>query len=394
MTNRDRFSKLADLLIQSLSLIVFILSVGILFVVMFITLPEDVNWQDMLNQPENYSLILITIILNIQIKLLGGSLVKNKYQQSNEYQFAEKVDGKTTSELLKNQHKFIQFNALRTLNNRSAAQSEYLSKFGYTTIDQVREEITKIRFTKLEYQRAKKRSKYAKDTFELYDQYRRYKQAPKVLRDYPKVKYISTVIHKTFWNYISQSAYRKGQRVLESYKPAGKFGTIIQTVLMSLITSILAIQTFRFGYDPTKFPVFIAMLGTLGINFLTAIIINLVRLKEIPAFVKNKFRELNEFRQHAGMPEATYLDDAARELAQQIEAELKADKDRDRLKKERKAAKMTEDTKLALAKEANKKVELDIRRIEALNKKLELEQNKKEAKALNIVAGVLKKENN
>ena len=52
MTNRDRFSKLADLLIQSLSLIVFILSVGILFVVMFITLPEDVNWQDMLNQPE------------------------------------------------------------------------------------------------------------------------------------------------------------------------------------------------------------------------------------------------------------------------------------------------------------------------------------------------------
>ena len=94
------------------------------------------------------------------------------------------------------------------------------------------------------------------------------------------------------------------------------------------------------------------------------------------------------------MPEATYLDDAARELAQQIEAELKADKDRDRLKKERKAAKMTEDTKLALAKEANKKVELDIRRIEALNKKLELEQNKKEAKALNIVAGVLKKENN
>ena len=55
---------------------------------------------------------------------------------------------------------------------------------------------------------------------------------------------------------------------------------------MSLITSILAIQTFRFGYDPTKFPVFIAMLGTLGINFLTAIIINLVRLKEIPAFVK------------------------------------------------------------------------------------------------------------
>ena len=88
----------------------------------------------------------------------------------------KKVDGKTTSELLKNQHKFIQFNALRTLNNRSAAQSEYLSKFGYTTIDQVREEITKIRFTKLEYQRAKKRSKYAKDTFELYDQYRRYKQ--------------------------------------------------------------------------------------------------------------------------------------------------------------------------------------------------------------------------
>ena len=48
------------------------------------------TWQDMLNQPENYSLILITIILNIQIKLLGGSLVKNKYQQSNEYQFAEK----------------------------------------------------------------------------------------------------------------------------------------------------------------------------------------------------------------------------------------------------------------------------------------------------------------
>ena len=43
MTNRDRFSKLADLINTKFKSIVFILSVGILFVVMFITLPEDVN---------------------------------------------------------------------------------------------------------------------------------------------------------------------------------------------------------------------------------------------------------------------------------------------------------------------------------------------------------------
>ena len=119
MTNRDRFSKIADFLIQSLSIIIFLVSVAILFVVMFISLPDDVNWQDMLKQPENYSLIIITTILNIQIKLLGGNLTKHKYQQSNEYQFAENVDGKTTGELLKVQSKFIEFNANRTLKKSS-----------------------------------------------------------------------------------------------------------------------------------------------------------------------------------------------------------------------------------------------------------------------------------
>ena len=385
MTNRDRFSKVADFLINSLSIIVFFISVGILFVVMFITLPEDVDLRDMIQQPENISLIFITIVLNIQVKLLGGNLITNKYHQSNEYQFAEKVDGKTTGELLKNQHKFITFNANRTLNNRAAAQYEYLSNYGYTNIDQVRSDMASIKPTKQAYKLAKKKNKYAKETYELGDKYRRYKKAPKVLKNYKHVKYISTVIHKTFWNYITQSAFKKGKRLLMSYRPASKMGTIIQTILMAGVTSMLAIQTFKFGYDPEKFPVFLAMLGTIGLNFLTAIILNLIRLKEIPAFVKNKFRELNEFRESQGLPEAPYLEDAAKELAQQIAAEIQANKDRARAKRERKAAKMTEDTKLALAKEATKKLELELRKLEANNKKEELAQNRKEGKALKLV---------
>jgi len=394
MTNRDRFSKIADFLIQSLSIIIFVISVGILFVVMFITLPPDVNWQDMIKAPENYSLILITIILNIQIKLLGGNLIKNKYQQSNEYQFAEKVDGKTTGELLKNQNKFITFNANRTIKNRAAAQYEYLADYGYTSIDQVREDITKIKASKQSWKRAKKRSKYAKDTYEHHDEWIRYKKAPKILKNYKKVKYISTVIHPTFWSYITQSSFKKGKRILMSYRPAGKFWTIIQTILMASVTAILAIQTFKFGYDPEKFPVFIAMLGTIGMNFLTAIVLNLIKLKEIPAFVKNKFRELNEFRTDAGQLEATFLDEAARELATQIAAELQDTKDRARIKKERKAAKMTEDTKLALAKEATKKLELEIRRTEANNKREELAQSKQENKAVSVLSKAFTKENN
>ena len=391
MTNRDRFSRIADFLIQSISIIIFLLSVGILFVVMFIKLPEDVSWQDMLKQPENYSLIIMTVILNIQVKLLGSNLSKHKYQLSNEYQFAEKVDGKTTGDLLKNQNKVIEFNAKRTINNRAAAQFEYLSDFGYSTIEQVRADISKIKPTKQEYKKTKKLHKYATITFELHDQYKQYQRAPKILRNYPKVKYISTVIDKTFWSYITQSSFKKGKRVLRSYQPAGKFGTIAQTILLALVTSILAIQTFKFGYDPEKFPVFVAMMLTIGVNFLTAIIMSLIKLKEIPAFVKNKFRELNEFRQSIGLPDAPYLDDAAKELADQIIAELHADKERARLKKERKATKMTEDTKIALAKEANKKVELDIRKIEANNKRIELEQSRKEAKALSILANGYKK---
>jgi hypothetical protein len=392
MTNRDRFSRIADFLIQSLSIIIFVISVAVLFVVMFITLPDDVNWSDMIRQPENYSLIFITIVLNIQVKLLGANLIKHNYQQSNEYQFAEKVDGKTTAELLKSQNKYIEFNAKRTLNNRTAAQQEYLSNYGYATLDAVRADMAKIKLTKQAYIASKKLNKYAKETFELQDQYKRYNLAPKILRGYKKVKYISTIIHRSFWSYITQSSFKKGQRVLESYKPAGKLGTVLQTILLSAVTSLLAIQTFQFGYDPTKFPVFIAMLGTIGINFLLAIVLTLIRVKEIPAFVKNKFRELNEFRQNQGLPEATYLEEAARELAQQIEAELRADKDRDRLKKERKAAKMTEDTKLALAKEANKRIELETRRLEASNKRTELEHIKRENKTVNILAANLTKE--
>jgi len=392
MTNRDRFSRIADFLIQSLSIIVFFISVAILFVVMFITLPEDVDWSSMIKQPQNYSLIIITIILNIQIKLLGANLVKHKYQLSNEYQFAEKVDGKTTAELLKNQHKFIAFNAKRTLANREAAQYEYLSKYGYSTINQVREDIAKIKVTKQSYLSSKKQDKYAKETFELHDLYKRYRLAPKILRNYYKVKYISTIIHKSFWNYISQSSSRKGQRVLESYKPAGRLGTILQTILISVITSILAIQTFRFGYDSSKFPVFIAMLGTIGINFLVAIVLTLTRLKEIPAFVKNKFRELTEFREANSLPEATYLEDAAKELAAQILTELKEDQERARLRKERKANKMTEDTKLALAKETTKKLELEIRKLEATNKRAELDQIKRENNTVSILAANLVKE--
>jgi len=393
MTNRDRFNRIADFLIQSLSIIIFFISVAILFVVMFITLPDDVSWQDMIRQPENYSLIFITIVLNIQIKLIGSSLVTNKYHQSNEYQFAEKVDGKTTAELLKNQNTFITFNANRTIKNRAAAQYEYLSDYGYTTIDQVRVDMTLIIPTKKAYKIAKKENKYAKETFELQDKYKKYSKAPKVLRNYKKVKYISTVIHKTFWNYITQSSFKNGQRVLTSYKPAGKTGTIIQTILFAAVTSILAIQSFKFGYDPEKFPVFIAMMGTISLNFLMAIVFTLILLKEIPAFVKNKFRELNEFRNNQGQPDATYLDDAAKELALQIQAEIAADKDRARIKKERKSAKMTEDTKLALAKEATKKLELEIRRIEAVNKRTELEQIKRDNKTVNILAATMKKEN-
>ena len=393
MTNRDRFSKLADFLIQSLSIIVFIISVAVLFVVMFITLPEDVNWQDMLKQPENYSLIFITIILNIQVKLLGGNLVKHKYQLSNEYQFAEKVDGKTTADLLKNQHQFISFNATRTLNNRVAAQSAYLRDYGYNTLDEVRDDITKIRSTKKAYIVSKKQNKYATETFKLHDKYKRYTKAPAILKKYKKVKYITTIIHASFWCYINQSSFKKGRRVLESYKPASKVGPIVQTILISAITSLLAIQSFKFGYDPTKFPVFIAMLSTIGINFLTAIILNLVKLKEIPAFVKNKFRELAEFRQFTGLPEATYLEEAAKELSEQIMAELREVKDRQIRNKERKAAKMTEDTKLALAKEQTKKLELEIRRIEAVNKRTELEQIKRDNKTVNILAATMKKEN-
>jgi hypothetical protein len=392
MTNRDRFSRIADFLIQSISIIIFILSVAVLFVVMFITLPDDVVWQDMFKQPENYTLIFITVSLNIQIKLIGGRLTKHKYQQSNEYQFAEKVDGKVTAELLKQQNLFIEFNAKRTLNNRRAAQYQFLSGHGYSTIDEVRHDVTMIKETARAYNRSRRISKYAKETFELKDQLKRYRQAPKILKKYPHVKYISTIITKTFWNYITQVNSKKGQRVLESYKPVGKLGTILQTVLLSAVTSLLAIQTFRFGYDPTKFPVFMAMLGTLGLNFLTAIIINLINVKEIPAFVKNKFRELNEFRQSLGLPEATYLDDAAKELAAQIEAEIKADKERDRLKKERKAAKMTEDTKIALAREHNRKLELDIRRLEAANRRTELEQLKQENKTVKILAETFTKE--
>lgn len=392
MTNRDRFNKIADFLIQSLSVIVFILSVGILFVVMFITLPEDVKWQDMIKQPENYSLIAITIILNIQVKLLGSNLIKNKYQQSNEYQFAEKVDGKTTGDLLKHQSRYIRFNAERTIKNKTAAQYEYLSNYGYTNIEEVRADITKIKSTTRAYRAAKKKDKYAKETFELADLAKRYKLAIKVFKNYKKVKYVSTVIHRTFWNYITQSSFKKGQRVLESYKPAGKLGTIIQTILISLVTSVLAIQTFQFGYDPTKFPVFVAMMSTIGINFLMSIVFSLVRLKEIPAFVKNKFRELNDFRLTEGLSEATYLEEAAKELAQQIEAEIKAEKENARLKKERKAAKMTEDTKIALAKEQNRKIELEIRRLEAANRRSELEQTRQEAKAVSILANAYKKE--
>lgn len=391
MTNRDRFSKIADFLIQSLSIIIFIISVAVLFVVMFISLPDDVNWQDMLKQPENYSLIIITTILNIQIKLLGGNLTKHKYQQSNEYQFAENVDGKTTGELLKVQSKFIEFNANRTLKNRAAAQYEYLSNYGYTTIDQVRLAASKIKPTYRAYRKSKKADKYAETTFTLLDQYKSYKQAPKILRRYKKVKYISTVLHRSFWSYITQSSFKRGKRVLSSYRAPNKIGTILQTILMAVITSILAIQSFKFGYDPAKFPVFIAMLGTIGMNFLTAIVLTLIKLKEIPAFVKNKFRELNEYRQELNLPEASYLQDAAKELTTQIEAELLAERDRHRRKKERKAAKMTEDTKLALAKESTKKIELEIRKLEALNKKAELERDKKEAKALTILAGAYKK---
>lgn len=391
MTNRDRFNKIADFLIQSISIIIFLLSIGILFVVMFITLPEDVDWRDMVKQPENYSIIIITIILNIQVKLLGNNLTKHKYHLSNEYQFAEKLDGKTTGELLKSQSKFIHFNATRTLRNRQAAQYEYLSGYGYNTIEEVRVDMTKIKSTKQAYKLAKKQNKYAKETFELADLYKRYKQAPKVIKKYKRVKYISTIIHPTFWNYITQSAFRKGQRVLESYRPAGKTGTIIQTILLSMVTAVLAIQTFQFGYDPTKFPVFMSMLGTITINFGLSIVFSLIKLKEIPAFVKNKFRELQEFRAEQGLPEATYLDDAAKELALQIVAEIQATKDRDRLKKERKAAKMTEDSKIALAKEANKKIELDIRKIEANNKREELKQLKQENKAVNILASTITK---
>jgi hypothetical protein len=155
---------------------------------------------------------------------------------------------------------------------------------------------------------------------------------------------------------------------------------------------MLAIQTFQFGYDPSKFPVFIAMLGTIGINFLVAIIGALIKLKEIPAFVKNKFRELNEFREASGLPEAPYLEDAAKELTLQINAELKAQQDQARFKKERKAAKMTEDTKLALARESTKKQELELRKIEAMNKREELAQSRKENKTVKILAANLAKE--
>lgn len=384
MTNRDRFSKIADFLIQSLSVLIFLLSIGILFVVMFITLPEDVDWRSMFRQPENYSLILITIVLNIQIKLLGAKLIKHKYQQSNEYQFAEKVDGKTTADLLKHQNQFIEFNANRTSKNRKAAQYEYLSNYGYRSIEEVRANMAKIKCTKKAYREAKKLDKYAEETFTLHDTYLSYKRAPKVLRRYRRVKYIRTIIHKTFWNYISQSSFKKGQRVLTSYRPANKTGTILQTIMISVITSMLAIQTFQFGYDPAKLPVFIAMLGTIGINFLVAIIFTLVQVKEIPAFVKNKFRELNEFRQSTNLPEATYLEDAAKELALQIEAEIRADKDRARLKKERKAARMTEDTKIALAKESTKRLELEIRKAEASNKRAELEQERRDTRQLRL----------
>lgn len=392
MTNRDRFSRIADFLVQSISFVVFILSVAILFVVMFITLPEDVDWRDMIKQPENYSLILITIILNIQVKLLGGTLTKHKYKLSNEYQFAEKVDGKTTADLLRHQNQFIRFNATRTSDNRKAAQFEYLSDFGYSTIDEVRADMAKIKTTRREYRRSKKRDKYAIETFELHDKYKHYKKTPRILRRYRKVKYVKTIIHRTFWSYITQSSSKKGQRILTSYKPASKLGTILQTVLFSLVSAVLAIQSFKFGYDPSKFPVFIAMLGTIGVNFLLAIVTTLVQMKDIPAFVKNKFRELNEFREKQGLPEATYLEEAARELATQIEEELKADKERARLKKERKAAKMTEDSKIALARESNKKAELDLRKLEAINRRTELNQTKQENKAVNILAATLKKE--
>jgi hypothetical protein len=392
MTNRDRFSKIADFIIQSLSIIIFLISVAILFVVMFITLPEDVNWQDMLKQPENYSLIIITIILNIQVKLIGSTLTKHKYQQSNEYQFAEKVDGKTTAELLKHQHKFIEFNVRRTLKNKAAAQYDYLSQYGYTSIEDVRQDMVSIKPTKQAYKLNRKHNRFGKETFELLDQLRRYKQAPKIIRGYRKVKYISTIIHKTFWSYINQAAFKKGRRVLMSYRPLSKIGPIAQTILISIVTSFLAIQTFQFGYDPTKFPVFIAMLGTIGLNFLSAIVLTLVRIKEIPAFVKNKFRELNEFRQDQQLPDATYLEEAAKELAEQIASELRDEKERARLKKERKTAKMTEDTKIALAREANKKIELEIRRLEASNKRTELEQIKRENKTISLLTTNLTKE--
>lgn len=394
MTNRDRFNKITDFLIQSLSVIVFLLSIGILFVVMFVTLPEDVDWRDMIKQPENYSLIIITIILNIQVKFLGNSLVTHNYHQSNEYQFAEKLDGKTTSELLKNQSRFIQFNANRTIKNREAAQYEYLSNYGYQNIEQVRADVSAIKPTRRALRIARKANKYGRETFELADQYKKYKLAPKVLKKFKKVKYISTIIHPNFWNYITQSSFKKGKRILTSYKPAGRTGTVVQTILMSLVTSVLAIQTFKFGYDPTKFPVFIAMLSTIGVNFLVAIILSLVRLKEIPAFVKNKFRELNAFRVAEGLPEAPYLEEAAKDLANQIAEELKANKERARLKKERKAAKMTEDSKVTLAKEANKRIELEIRRQEAINKREELHLAKKENQAVKLMATAIKKESN
>ena len=388
MTNRDRFSRFANFIVQSLGLIIFVMSIAILFVVMFITLPDDVEWTDMIKQPENYALIIVTISLNIQSKLLGSSLIKSKYYQSNEYQFSEKLDGKTTGDLLKNQHQFIRFNATRTINNREAAQFEYLSGFGYKSIDELRAAANAIKPTYQQYKLSRRKNKYAKETYELHDLYKRYKKAPRILRHYKHVKYTSTVIHKTFWNYITQSTFRKGRRVLESYRPTNKLSTVFQTVLMSLVTSILAIQSFKFGYDPSKLPVFVAMLSTIGTNFLTSIILTLLKLKEIPAFVKNKFRELNEFRAASNLPEATYLEETAKELTQQILEEREAEKERERLKREQKAAKMTEDTKIALAKEANRKAELELRRIEAINKRTELELARKENKAFKLVKDV------
>ncbi len=384
MTNRDRFSQIVNFLVNSLSIIVFIISIAIIFVIMFITLPDDVSIEDMIKQPENYTLIAMTVILNIQVKLLGSTITKNKYTQSNEYIFAEKVDGKTTGELLTNQNKFITFNANRTLSNREAARYEYLTDHGYTTIDEVRLAITQITPTKHEYLLNKKLDKWSKLTFELRDKYARYKKAPKVLKGYFKVKYVKTIIHPSFWNYISQSSFKKGKRVLESYKPANKIWTILQTILMSAITATLSIQTFDFAYDDTKLPVFIAMMSTLGINFFISIITNLVKLREIPAFVKTKFRELNAFRRSLNLADANYLEVAGLELTEQVMAERKAVQERARIKKEAKTAKMTEDTKIALAKESNRKVELEIRKLEAQNKKAELDNLRRENKAIDL----------